>query len=566
MTQSKILHYISIPFLCIIPCLTYFLVEWLQGEVPNPIQLNFWLNILVYFGVTALVYALTWRVFLSAVIPMLLFFILGSVNHFMIALRGKALLPWDFFALSTAQNVASGFSLHWDIALIMTSITVIAVCIAAWFLRKARPPRPVRAIAAVLAVLCLGSVWWILWDTPDSISSDPWYTVSASKQNGLAVNLIHNTKSLINLPPDGYSTQHVREIVGMEQSAGWRNPDIIVIMDESFSDLSQIADLQTEKDPISFIHSLKTNTIQGMAHVSVFGGGTCNTEYDFLTGSSSVMLRPGSYPMVQFLSGDMPSIAQTLRQSGYRTVGIHPFYPDGWNRDQAYPKLGFDRFYSIDDFQEPALLREYISDRESFRKVYEFLEQSDQPAFIFNVTMQNHFGYDKAFENLTEEAVFPEMEEFPQTRRYLSLISHTDRAVQELITALQKRTRPTIVLFFGDHLPAIEEEYYQILQERAGLSDEQMNEKKHMVPFFIWANFSIKAQQNLDLSASFLSPLLLDVAGAPMSSYQCYLRRLMQKMPILQNDKHALEHEYKIVQHNMVFDLLGRQNDLFYIR
>ena len=119
------------------------------------------------------------------------------------------------------------------------------------------------------------------------------------------------------------------------------------------------------------------------------------------------------------------------------------------------------------------------------------------------------------------------------------------------------------MLFFGDHLPAIEDGYYKILQERAGLTDEEMDEKKHEVPFFIWANFSIRAQQAVDISASFLSPLLLDVAGAPMSAYQCYLRRLMQKLPVLQHDQNPLEKEYQIVQHNMVFDLLGRQNDLF---
>lgn len=563
MFNRNIPWYLSIPFLILLPFITLVLVEWLQGAQLDPLHLNFWINAMIYFGMTALVFALTRRVFLAAMIPMVLSCLLGAVNHFMIAMRGKALLPWDLFALGTAQNVAGGLALKWDTALVVTVLSVLACGVAAWCMRRVRLPRFSRAVAAVLAVLCLGGAWQILWDAPDSISSDPWYTADASKQNGMAANLMHNTKLLINLPPEGYSTARVRETIGNGAHAGTRQPDIIVVMDETFSDLSHIADLQTNADPIPFIHSLMSETVSGFTRVSVFGGGTCNTEYDFLTGNSSAMLRPGCYPMVQFTTNDTPSIAQTLRSRGYRTAGVHPFYPDGWNRDQAYPRLGFDRFYSIHDFNDPELVREYISDRASFQKVLTLLDESAQPAFIFNVTMQNHSGYAKAFDNLEETITFPEMEEFPQARRYLSLLAKTDTAVRELVEALKQRERPTILLFFGDHLPALEDGYYRMLQERAGISDTQMDEKKHDVPFFIWANFPIEARQGLHISASFLAPLLLHTADAPMSAYQSYLYRLMQQLPIIQNDGSAPELGYRIAQHNMVFDLLGRQDDLF---
>ena len=510
-----------------------------------------------------LFHGLTKSLFFATTILSVLLCLLGVINHYMIAIRAKALLPWEIFALTTAENLAGSVKLELDLPLVCTIIVVLIMCVISWLLRKTVLFKNARYATFFAGLLILAALWGILWNAPKSISSDPWYTVDASRQNGMAVNLIHNTKTMINAAPEGYSTARVREIIGTQTKETEMTPDIVVVMDESFADLSQIADLQSEQDYIPFIHSLTENTISGNARVSVFGGGTCNTEYEFLTGNAVPMLRPGSYPMVQFVKDGAPSVAKTLKAAGYRTIGLHSFYPDGWNRDIAYPRLGFDKFYCNHDFENPEMVREYISDSASFDKIIDLLEENDTPAFIFNVTMQNHFGYERAFDNLTEDAVFPEMNEFPQAKRYFSLISLTDNAVRELITYLQSREKPTILLFFGDHLPSIEEEYYDILKQRAGISDDEMDIKKHTVPFFIWANYDIEEQSGINISSSFLAPLLLDVAGVPMTEHQTYLRRLMQEMPIWEEGEGELLNEYHMVQYNMVFDKFGKQGELF---
>lgn len=483
----------------------------------------------------------------------------------MIALRGKALLPWDIFAIRTAANVMPTMSLHLDMSLIYAILGLIVMIAITFMCRHAKPYPYARISATIICSVFIIFAVVSLSYNDTKLTSDPWFSVHASQENGLMVNLIKNTKLLINPAPEGYDSAKVAEIVGTSQSKATKTPDIIVIMDESFSDLSMISNLQMQKDPIAFIHNLKENTIKGTSLVSVFGGGTCNTEYDFLTGNLSAMLRPGSYPMQQFVTKKTPSLAQTLKNRGYRTVGIHPYYPDGWNRDRAYPLLGFDTFYSKYDFISPEIIREYISDRSSFQKVLEVLDaDSSRPSFIFNVTMQNHFAYDIKYDNFKEDAVFPDVSKYPKTRQYISLIRHTDDAIRELIGNLKKRTRPTILLFFGDHLPAIEDEYYDMLRNHANLSDAEFDRLKHTVPFFIWANFPIKAQKNVKLSTNFLSSLLLDVAGVAKSDYQSYLFKLMQKCPIISGSENTeAVRNYNYVQYHQVFDSLGQGHSIY---
>lgn len=553
---ARFLFYILVPFFI------YSLTEWLQGSYQSPIGVNFWLNMLFYYGLSFIVYGIFKNPFLYVLIPGISMWVLGAIGHYMILLRNKALLPWELAALTTAKNVGENFDINLDTTVVFTALILILICVLAWFLRK-NNFKIKRLYPAVAGVLMLGSLWLILLSPPASVSSDPWYTVDASRQNGVAMNIVHNMKSLINPAPEGYSSERVREIIGEEGKEGTMTPDIIVIMDESFADLSQIADLKSEEDYIPFYHSIYDNAITGNLRVSVFGGGTCNTEYEFLTGNATPLLRAGSYPMVQFVDDGDPSIATSLKAQGYRTIGLHSFYPDGWNRDTSYPRLGFDKFLSNRDFENPEMVREYISDAESFDKIIELLEEDESPAFIFNVTMQNHFGYDRAFDNLEETARFPEMEQFPQAKRYFSLISLTDKALEDFMGYLEKRERPTILLFFGDHLPSFEWEYYDVLKERAGLSDDEMEIKKHTVPFFIWANYLIEEKHDVEVSSSFLSALLLDAAGVRMTEHQNYLLGLSEKMPLWENGDDKNLDGYKMVQYNMIFDKSNRQGDLF---
>ena len=190
-------------------------------------------------------------------------------------------------------------------------------------------------------------------------------------------------------------------------------PNVIVIMDEAFADLPEIYGFETDGDVLPNLHAMQEDTITGSLLVSIFGGGTSNTEYEFLTGNSLYALPLGSCPYVQYMSASQQSIAWHMQHLGYSTAAYHPFDPSGYRRTANYPLLGLDPFYSISaDLPAQDTLRGFLSDSSDFQNIITLYEQrdEDQPFFLFNVTMQNHGGY-SADAPAVEVTVQPESEE-----------------------------------------------------------------------------------------------------------------------------------------------------------
>ena len=151
--------------------------------------------------------------------------------------------------------------------------------------------------------------------------------------------------------PDGYDEDAVEAIfdeykdvdTGISKTPEDELPSIIVIMNEAFSDLSVLGDFVTNDDVIPFINSLEEDTIKGLLHVSVLGGNTANTEFEFLTGSTMAFLPAGSIPYQQYIDRETPNLTSQLADLGYKTTAIHPYYASGWRRNKVYPLFGFEK-------------------------------------------------------------------------------------------------------------------------------------------------------------------------------------------------------------------------------
>lgn len=333
---------------------------------------------------------------------------------------------------------------------------------------------------------------------------------------------------------------------------------------------------RTSTTSCRFVRSLSgdDNAITGQLVVPAFGGGTCNTEYEYLTSNTYAFFKSGSYPMLQYVHGETESVASVLSEQGYNTVAIHPYYGSGWARNRAYPLMGFDTFLDIDSFDDETTeyLRRYVSDNSSFDKIIETYEaneaESDNPLFLFNVTMQNHCGYDTVYDNFPETVEFEHDSLYPYTKQYLSLIQESDQAIERLVEYFSGQEEPTIIVFFGDHMPYIENSFYNYLTMYSDKTEAELEMDKHTVPFFIWANYDIEGYDAGRISTNYLGPLTLDVAGAQMSEYQEYVYSLMEQYPVISAvgcvnsygvyvplEMAAQDlHDYKIVQYQNVFD------------
>lgn len=316
-------------------------------------------------------------------------------------------------------------------------------------------------------------------------------------------------------------------------------PNIIVMMNESFSDLSVLGDFETNEDYMPFIHSLEQgaeNTVTGMLNVSVCGGNTANTEFEFLTGNTMAFLPQGSIPYQQYINGDLKALPDYLKTLGYQTIATHPYNAGGWERDTVYPMLGFNESVFKDEYVNPQYVRQYISDESCVDKIIEFYEnkETDKPLFVFNVTMQNHGGYQDQYGNFTPDISVKDSTNF-SLQQYLSLVKLSDSALESLISYFKDADEKTVIVFFGDHQPS--DAVASTVLAKNGMSwnhlTEEQQKLRYQVPYVVWANYDIDEETGADTSANYLAAEVLERAGVPLDEYRSYLMHLKAEYPVI---------------------------------
>src|SRR6185437_5965846 len=129
----------------------------------------------------------------------------------------------------------------------------------------------------------------------------------------------------------------------------------------------------------------------------------------------------------------------------------------------ALQRLGFDRFISINDFpKHPPLDGRYVSDRALTDEILAQLKDSGPSQLLFAISMEAHGPYDRNPGNidLAERdaiPVPPGVTGVAKTmlQNYLYHVRHADEQLGRLADTLSHRARPTLLLFYGDHLPAL---------------------------------------------------------------------------------------------------------------
>lgn len=493
----------------------------------------------------------------------------GLTNHYVMKFRSTPFVPWDLFSVKTAASVADNYDFTPDVRVVVVTVLFVLVFAGLHFLKwKWGYPFVARGGMVILMVLLLTGFAGRLWDEGFQTKCNlyPFLFTPAymTKVNGTAVTFVMNLRYAYVEQPEGYDPGEAAALLEsyetQEEVETSELPNIIVIMDEAFSDLAVLGPLETSEDYMPFVHSLMKgaeDTVSGYLHVSVCGGNTANTEYEFLTGNSMAFYPVGSVPYQQYVKRLTPSLARYLKSLGYATVAIHPYNASGWSRNTVYPRLGFDTFLSLKNFYQPQKLRKYVTDETDFRKVIATYEKQvksgDGPVFIFNVTMQNHGGYTEVFEDFQPDIVAEGIKSRALST-YLSLMKRTDEAVEELISYFENRKDKTIVVFFGDHQP--NDTVARYIQ-----TEDTKPEDRYKVPYFIWANYDIEETTGRDTSANYLASHVLDAAQIPKDAYRNFLSEFENYYPIytavyreaLAEDASKLL-EYQKLQYYTLFD------------
>lgn len=537
-----------------------------------------WQGYLAHAAVFGLVYVFVGNIRWTTNIGMGLTLLYALIDHYVTVFRGTPVLLSDIFAIGTAKNVAANYSVPMELSVLQTVGIAVLFCVAVWRMRRVATPRRWQFITVSLLLCCwlyglqLAGDSFGFWQ--GNLEYSEWYYFCRTAGNAIVEQ------------PAGYSAGALEQITEEYDGAqGEIRPNIIMIMNESFADLHDVGEFETNEDYLPFLHSLKgkENTITGDLLVSVFGGGTATTEFEVLTGDTMAFLPYGCSPYQMYVKQATPGLVSGLSEQGYQTVSLHPYRATSWNRQQVYERFGFDTQLYEDAFGTNAeRVRSFISDSENYRKIFEVFEnkQSDAPLFLFNVTMQNHGGYVPDENDNFEQTIHLTGEyagKYPEVDEYLSLVKRSDAAIEELIAYFSAVDEPTAIIFFGDHQPNLSSAFYEELMETP--DEEQSSEqkqKKKLASFFIWANYDIEEQQDVQISTNYLTAFALDSLGCATSGYDALRLAVREQIPRINNTGYylpdgswfAMENvesdtllaEYQMMQYAHLFDVKKRDD------
>ena len=553
---SRLLTTFRVLIFTTVPIILFYLMEAFEHnayeEVRSLAQLY---NIFLFELIAWLLFFVTGSGRMALRIETVVAFLYGFVNHYVMAFRSTPLVPWDIFSIKTAASVAGNYDFTPTKEFLMVCGAFVGVYLLLHFVKLKFPDGVFLRIIPVICIsLILSSFVHLLWDEDFQTDSYlyPFLFTPAhmTKVNGMAVTFAMDLAFVHVEKPEGYSETRAQSILENYETSELveEYPNIIVVMNEAFSDLSVLGEFEVSEDYMPFVHRLQNgyiDTVTGNLTVSVCGGNTANTEFEFLTGHTMDYFPVGSIPYQQYITGDTPSLASQLADLGYATYWMHPYNATGWKRDEVYPWLGFQESYFLQDFTSRHYIRKYVSDQTAYEKIVDTYENKEEgkPAFIFEVTMQNHGGYTEEFDNFYS-SVQAEGLNSAQLDQYLSLMRVSDQQFEYLVEYFSREEENTIIVFFGDHQPS--DSVVRPIVKANGLEDPQL---RYQVPYVIWANYDIEEEMNADTDISFLAAKMLKKANLPTTAYQNFLLEL-EKNP----DSEELLEQYEILQYYFMFD------------
>lgn len=535
---------IRILFALVIPLGCFYTFETLTHQMSTMIELAKRLNIAFYYWLFLFVFFIAGRTSISMAICVSAIAIIGVGNYFVVMFRSNPIVPWDIYSFETAMSVADNyvFSVDWALAEhIAMFILMLIVGVRTNIRLNKKILRPILTVA-----MCIPAYFYISYLWQDNLErntglNDTLFNAKyMHSKDGFFVSFILDIHVLQIEEPKNYSDEYALSLLNEQEVEKVETPeelpDIIAIMDETFSDPAVLGEFETNKDYMPFVHSILrgevANTISGYTDVSVLGGNTANSEFEFLTGNSMAFFPNGSVPYLQYIRDGISTIVPQLEEYGYTTYGTHPYRAKGWNREFIYDLMGFDYRYFQGSFPFEDKLRNYVSDEADFKSILEWRNNTEGPFFMFNVTMQNHSNYGGDFDNFDPQIVakFKNTYSNKYLNKYLSLMYETDQDVASLLSELSQSDRKTIVVFWGDHQP--NDYVVRPIYKEYGLDFDnqtyEQQQQRQKTPFFIWANYDIQEQTNVEISLNYLNILLFETAGLQLDEYQTFRKNLWQ--------------------------------------
>lgn len=508
--------------------------------------------------------------------------ILAIVNYYKMSLRIEPVYPEDFKMLTEFKMFKDIMGLAYMVIFLLVVVFVISLLV--YSIYQSRKLSWNKQIARISMFVLSGIALFYIghFNQPGNLLKKA-YTRTAKwipysqKMNYYNVGFVGGF--LYNLPvdpmdePKDYSKEEIEKIVKKyNKVASEKNkskklteqPNVIYVMSESFSNSNQLKGVEVKPDPLKDYWDVANKSqIKGQMLSQGYGGGTANIEFEALTGFSMERFNPQlstPYTMLLPKKKKFPSLVSQLAEQGYYSTAIHPYNTSMYKRNQVYDVLGFDKFLSEDTMKYQDALSDggFISDESAFNEVLDILDNPKKPQFVHLVTMQTHMPYNLKYAE-TDYAVNLNENEASLVN-YAQDLAYTSDALKQFTNELGKLERPSILVFWGDHLPSIYPD--SILKQNS-------QQTMHLTEYFVLATTGLQKQQVPIVSPVYFPALVSEQEGVKTTGFNELLQTLRPILPAFEKESYYINknwsskmklsshdeeifREYALIQYDMV--------------
>ena len=513
----------------------------------------FIVNILILYSIFMILFFVFKKVKFTLILLNIFTLLFGIFNYVLIDITGS---PFSFFnlylwrsALNSIEKFSVYFSSYFYFSILIFFINIIFIV---FFIKEDRWLGKIdKTIFLISGLLIISIIWFFA--TPKLY----YITNKSDNKYGTLYRFLKTTKNVSLEKPEGYSIEKVQDIlkkydindnelnnnIGNEKeqkniTEESDKPNIIVIMNESLSDINSVYKMGYDKN-LEFINSLSNGT---KLYSSVFGNRTANSEFEFLTGFSTVFYSEDVLPYQKYIKSNKYSFVQLMKDNGYKTIVYHPYLSSSYNRKYVYNFFGFDNIELNNELNSITLAKICNSDMNIYNDIINKFEDKskNEKIFDFTITLQNHTPFTENFEKLKND--YPEyinkiqefedlyedkynIEDNAKLATYLNYQNMSDNAFKKLTEYFKNYDEKVIILLFGDHQPKIKTLYNNEI-------------KNYLVSYSLWTNYDIEKEEIEKTSINYLSTVLTKMIGLENSKQFKFIYELRKKIPVITRTKY----------------------------
>ncbi|MCI2061549.1 MAG: LTA synthase family protein [Eubacteriaceae bacterium] len=448
--------------------------------------------------------------------------VLGIVNGIIQANRMTPFTTNDIMELKDGLSIATTYLSKMQIILLVAGIAAIVALLVLIFFKSKKAAAKVvykKAVPRVLLIIAI-AIFATFGCVKTGILDTYFPNLNYGyRDNGFSYCFLATGFDKGVRRPANYSEANVKKIfttkemettvAGKETSTSVTKPNIIFLQLESFIDPSFVKDIKLSQDPIPYYRYLMKTCSTGKLRVPAVGAGTANTEFESMTGMSVHFFGPGEYPYNSILlKENCESIPYDLKQLGYSTHAIHDHRAAFYHRNEVFGNLGYQTFTSVEYMNNVSRTpKGWARDYVLTSNIMDALKSTKGSDYIYTISVQGHGKYptEKVINDPTITCTSAPTDELKWSwEYYANQIYEMDQFVKQLTTTLKKYDEPTILVMYGDHLPALD-----------NLTEDNLkgNRSVYQTNYVIWSNYKYGSRKVEDLTAYQIGSELLNRIG-----------------------------------------------------